>query len=453
MLECHLSCLCHFEANKQTLRRFLHHFTECIVYRSKFLFTGHATLPVKRPLPPPHININPRGTSGRGGRRYREKYDSYDDEDDRSLDRSFSTATKNFSEKNYKPPTYREAMRYDSESSADEHTFVGANDSRQQSVFVERVITPRTHRKTSPQVLRAQRAVPPPDEDVEYDSLETKKKASESKAQVVDTGVGSEEESEEESDTENESDEADSEEEESAVEEEESEAESEESDKHDQADTVYSKPNKLKNTAHAPPVPQSVGFRPPPPGPSQPQQFQGQPYPGYMPPGVHQPQPRYGYPGNAQAYPQGQPQYPLGQPSQYPQGQSQYPQGQFTPANQPRTSQPSSYHQANFSVPLQQQGAPTVPRYPTQDQPQRHRDRKNQSHKSNRDHQGQVQPSNPPVYSYLVNRGYKPVDGRYSPVSTSTGASNLSGDRHLLNEDSDFSANLGSGVELMKRKT
>lgn len=344
-------------------------------------------------------------------------------------------------------------MRYDSESSADEHTFVGANDSQQQSVFVERVITPRTHRKTSPQVLRSQRAILPPDEEVEHDLIESKKKASKSKAQVVDTGVGSEDES----DTENESDEEESEEEESEEEEEESEAESEESDKRDQADAVYAQPNKLKNkqenTSHAPPVPQSVGFRPPPPGPSQPQQFQGQPYPGYMPPGVHQPQPRYGYPGNAQAYPQGQPQYPHGQP-QYPHGQPpQYPRGQFPPANQPRPSQPSSDHQANFSVPLQQQGAPTVPQYPSQDQPQRHRDRKNQSHKSNRDHNGQVQPSNPPVYSYLVNRGYKPVDGRYSPVSTSTGASNLSGDRNLLNEDSDFSANLGSGVELMKRKT
>ncbi|XP_045164392.1 uncharacterized protein LOC123528612 isoform X2 [Mercenaria mercenaria] len=406
---------------------------------------GNASLPVKRPLPPPNVNSNPRGTSERSGRRYREKYDRY--EDDRSFDRSFSTATKNFSERNYVPPTYREAMRHDSESSVDEHTFVGADDSGQQSVFVERVMMPSAHanKKTSPQVLRAQRARPPPDQDEEYDSIEPKKK---SKALLVDKGAGSEEETDE-SDTENESEEESSEEE--------SEAESEESAKEDKPDAVYSQPNKIKNKAGdapaAPPAPQPVGFRPP--AASQPQQFQGQPYPGYVPQGVHQPQPRYGYPGQPQPYPQGQPQYPQGQ-SQYPQGQPRYPQGQpqfpqghLPHVQQPNPSQPNAYHQANFTVPLQQSGTQAGPQYPAQTQPQSSR---NRDRKSNRDPKGQVPPSNPPVYSYLVNRGYKPIDGRYSPVSTSTGASNLSGDRNLLNEDSDFSANLGSGVELMKRK-
>ncbi|XP_045164390.1 uncharacterized protein LOC123528612 isoform X1 [Mercenaria mercenaria] len=409
------------------------------------MFDSNASLPVKRPLPPPNVNSNPRGTSERSGRRYREKYDRY--EDDRSFDRSFSTATKNFSERNYVPPTYREAMRHDSESSVDEHTFVGADDSGQQSVFVERVMMPSAHanKKTSPQVLRAQRARPPPDQDEEYDSIEPKKK---SKALLVDKGAGSEEETDE-SDTENESEEESSEEE--------SEAESEESAKEDKPDAVYSQPNKIKNKAGdapaAPPAPQPVGFRPP--AASQPQQFQGQPYPGYVPQGVHQPQPRYGYPGQPQPYPQGQPQYPQGQ-SQYPQGQPRYPQGQpqfpqghLPHVQQPNPSQPNAYHQANFTVPLQQSGTQAGPQYPAQTQPQSSR---NRDRKSNRDPKGQVPPSNPPVYSYLVNRGYKPIDGRYSPVSTSTGASNLSGDRNLLNEDSDFSANLGSGVELMKRK-
>lgn len=418
---------------------------------------------MKRPLPPPQINANPRGTSERSGRRYRDKYERYEEDEgysERSFStgRSLSTATKNFSERNYKPPTYREAIRHDSESSVDEHTFVGADDSGQQSVFVERVITPSANKKTSPEVRRAQRALPPPDQDEEYDSIEPKKKT---KALLVDKGAGSGDETPE-SDTENESEEESEEEEET-----ESEVESEENEKEDKPDVVYSQSSKMKKQQQETSAkPQPVGFRPP--AVSQPQQFQ----PGHVPPGVHQPQPRYGYPGQAQPYPQGQfqqpqgqPQYPQGQPNypqgqpnfpqgqpNYPQGQPHYPsQGQYPPAQQPNHSHPNSYHQANFTVPLQQTGGPQGSQFPAQTQPQSHRNR-DQTHKSNRDQKGQMPPGNPPVYSYLVNRGYKPIDGRYSPVSTSTGASNLSGDRNLLNEDSDFSANLGSGVELMKRK-
>jgi hypothetical protein len=90
-----------------------------------------------------------------------------------------------------------------------------------------------------------------------------------------------------------------------------------------------------------------------------------------------------------------------------------------------------------------------MPQYPAQPQAQRNRvPSQNQAPA-----QGQSNPNNIPVYSYLVNRGYKPVDGRYSPISNSTGASNLSGDRRdTSNDDLDVSANLASGVELMKRK-
>ncbi|XP_067684672.1 uncharacterized protein [Haliotis asinina] len=64
----------------------------------------------------------------------------------------------------------------------------------------------------------------------------------------------------------------------------------------------------------------------------------------------------------------------------------------------------------------------------------------------------EVKPSDPPIYSYLVQRGYQPVDGRDSPVSVSTNASACS-DTHLIQpEDSDMSAhNLASGVEFMRR--
>ncbi|KAL4226263.1 hypothetical protein ACF0H5_014247 [Mactra antiquata] len=434
---------------------------------------SNASLPMKRPLPPPHVNLHPDGSSVHTGRRRRDRYEKYEYDDESSDGRSLSTATKNFSERNYKPPAYRDAIRNDSESSADETTFVGANDSRQQSVFVERILTPRKTTKLSPQVLRAQKALPPPDQDEEYDSIEPKKKTvnsnnkSSDKKQVVDTAAGSDDDTEE-SDTENESEE---EEEDS---EEESDVESDDED--DKPDVVYSKPNKDKtkteNVPAPPPPPPTQGFRPPPN--SQPQQFQGPPQPGYVPPGVHQPQPRYGHPGQQPAYPQGnpqfqqgqppylqgQPQYPQGQP-QYPQGQPQYPQGQLQyPQAQPQYPQgqkqypmgqyPSqhqppkrnTYDQANFSVPLDGQQQPVQSQRPREHYP---------SHKSNNG-KGTMPAGNPPVYSYLVNRGYQPLDGRYSPVSTSTGASNLSGDRNLVHEDSDFSANLGSGVELMKRK-
>ena len=74
-----------------------------------------------------------------------------------------------------------------------------------------------------------------------------------------------------------------------------------------------------------------------------------------------------------------------------------------------------------------------------------------ESHKPKRD-QGHIQTGNIPVYSYLVNRGYQPIEGRHSPVSTSTGASNLSSDRNVLGEESDYSANIGAGVEVLRRK-
>lgn len=397
-------------------------------------FAGNASLPVKRPLPPPQVNRTPRGASEKSYRsKYRDKYD-----DGSSSDRSYST--KNFSERNFKPPTYREAIRHDSESSADEHTFVQADESHQQTVFIERVIEPRVKKKTADSSF-AQRAPPAPEDDMEYDSIEPKK---DRKPLMVDKEVehNSEEDDTEESDEDNEEEESGSEEE--------SEEEGGESDTGDKPDTVYSKPNKTQDKTSKTKDNQNqgqtqpVGFRPP-----NPQQFQSGPYPGaFVPAGVHQPQARYGYQGQppTQPFMPGQQPYMQGQP--YTQGQP-YPQGQSYPnIQQPlpsvKPSQPSSYHQANFTVPLQTQQPMSQTHQPHQGH--------HHSHKPHNTGKQANPPANIPVYSYLVNRGYQPLDGRYSPVSTSTGGSNLSGDRNLHHEDSDFSANLGSGVELMKRK-
>lgn len=413
-----------------------------------FILTGNASLPVKRPLPPPQVGRNPRSERSSHSRfRDRDRYD-----DDWS-DRSNSTDTKNFSERNFKPPTYRQAMRHDSESSADEHTFVQADESQQQTVFIERVMEPRVKKKKDD--VPNQRAPPPPEDDMEYDSIEPKRNK---KPLMVDKTVEhhSEEEETEESDEDNETDEEESE----------SEAESESdgevsvaSEKQDKPDAVYSKPKKTQDkTANnqtqdkekQPPA-QPVGFRPPN---NNPQQFPPGAYPGaFVPPGVHQPQPRYGYPGQPpmQPYMPGQQPFVQGQGYPYQQGQP-YPQGQMYPGGQPAPPQakpaqshPNSYHQANFTVPLQTQ----QPQQPSQQQPLHHNHGSRPRNNGKPDNQGSQKI---PVYSYLVNRGYQPLDGRHSPVSTSTGGSNLSGDRNLQHEDSDFSANLGSGVELMKRK-
>ncbi|WAR25785.1 hypothetical protein MAR_011489 [Mya arenaria] len=448
------------------------------IARSRNAFEGsnssvtdsNASLPSKRPLPPPHVNshrgmsersynprsertYNPRSERSYGRSKHSEKFD------DSYSDRSLTTTDRNYSEKNYKPPTYREALRYDSESSADEHTFVQADETveNQQKVFVERVITPRVKRKEEPakvhnKVIQASpklgRAPPPPEEDEEYDSIEPKKFQ---KKALIDKGVDPESEEEtEESDTENESESDEESEEES----EESEEEQVAKAKSDKPDYVYSKPDKSQGKSgkdhkesNNKPEPQ-VGFRPPNQGPPPPNQFPGGPtYPtGMVPPGLRQPQPQYpGYPpplmGQPQPYPQGYPQG-QGQPYFPP---HQQPQGYIPPSKPPQ--QPNSYNQANFTVPLQPSQNQQRPQYPISQPPsQQGYNKANDRHKST-NAAGQI-----PVYSYLVNRGYQPMEGRHSPMSNSTGASNLSGDRNITSEDSDYAANLGSGVELLRRK-
>uniref|UniRef100_A0A2C9KKE3 CUB domain-containing protein n=1 Tax=Biomphalaria glabrata TaxID=6526 RepID=A0A2C9KKE3_BIOGL len=96
---------------------------------------------------------------------------------------------------------------------------------------------------------------------------------------------------------------------------------------------------------------------------------------------------------------------------------SAYPPGQYVPIMSGPQFQP---------VP----GAYPPPRYPVQPQPSRGL---------------QVEPTDAPVYSYLVQRGYKPIDP--ASISQNSSDSHRSGGRRL--EESDL--RLDSGVEYMKR--
>ncbi|ESP01139.1 hypothetical protein LOTGIDRAFT_238344 [Lottia gigantea] len=62
-----------------------------------------------------------------------------------------------------------------------------------------------------------------------------------------------------------------------------------------------------------------------------------------------------------------------------------------------------------------------------------------------------MKPTDPPVYSYLVQRGYTPLDGRQSPASSQQSVgSHHSGARLLKDEPAD-SGQISSGVEFMRR--
>ena len=353
-------------------------------------------------------------------RDYRDK--DYDRESDRS-DRS-----DRHEKRGYKPPTYREAMKHDrstsgSEFDATEHSFVQADDDHPQKVFIERVITPRVKPKKHASPAQQKRVIPPPEEDLTYDSIEPKK------SKIAETQKDEEAETDESdnSNTDNESSEEDTD---SDID-----PGPEKADKPDARDE-YSKVKKKGKGEGG--QPQNQGFKPQQQGFMPPPNMQGQGYPGFFPPGVQQPQPRYGYP--MQQYP------PPYQGQIPPQGQLP-PQGPIMQPQQGPGPRQDPYSQANFTVPMSQPSPGQYPQQgPAQRQPNPNKRRDNKQPLSQ-------QPNNPPIYSYLVNRGYHPVEGRQSPVSTSTGATNLSGDRNMLIEDSDFSANLDSGVEFMKRKT
>ncbi|KAK3585830.1 hypothetical protein CHS0354_038355 [Potamilus streckersoni] len=336
-----------------------------------------------------------------------ESVDSYPTKKLQSRVHNSPTKWNQSNSRNYRPPTYQEALRQNSDVEVD--SFVQGNDAHPQNTFVEREIIPRV--KSS----KIQKKVPPPlEEDETYDSIEPKKVT---KAQNTDL------EHDEEADVSNdESDEVSREEESEESGDEESEKEEAEDKK-----VVYSKPNKSKPQTQPEKeqsksktsegnqtnkiqqkegIPSNQQVQPPP------NFVQGPSVQGFVLPGVIHPQPLYGY-QLAQFQPQG---YMYGQ------------------------SGPMQVH--HYPVP----GTTDYPAPPMYPGPGYHNPKQGAYEKL-------VKPTELPVYSYLVNRGYTPLDGRHSPVSTSTAASNLSGDKLNLTDDTDFTANLGSGVELMRRNT
>ncbi|KAL3852713.1 hypothetical protein ACJMK2_016331 [Sinanodonta woodiana] len=341
-----------------------------------------------------------------------ESVDSYPTKKLQSRVQSSPTKYNQSNSRNYRPPTYQEALRQNSDVEVD--SFVQGNDAHPQNTFIEREIIPRV--KTS----KVQNRVPPPlEEDETYDSIEPKK---------VTTAQNTDLEHEEEADESNEESDEVSREEES----EESGDEEPEEEEVDSKKVVYSKPNKSKpqsqpekeqskskqnegkqkNKIIQPKdwIPSNQQVQPPP------NFVQGPSVQGFVLPGVIHPQPLYGY--------------------QLPQFQ---PQG-YMPPSMYGQSGPMQVH--HYPVPGTTD-YPPPPMYP--------------GHLYHNAKQGanekQVKPTDLPIYSYLVNRGYTPLDGRHSPASTSTAASNLSGDKLNFTDDTDFTANLGSGVELMRRNT
>ncbi|XP_050412951.2 uncharacterized protein LOC126827537 [Patella vulgata] len=122
-----------------------------------------------------------------------------------------------------------------------------------------------------------------------------------------------------------------------------------------------------------------------------------------------------------------------------------YPQMMQDPRMMPQQYQP--YHPQQQFMPVQGVPYQVPPGYPPPHYPgQGHIPGQHQPEPV---HVPSVKPTDPPIYSYLVQRGYTPLDGRHSPASMSSAASHNSGKR-LLKEDSD-SGNLESGVEFMRR--
>ncbi|XP_046369554.2 uncharacterized protein LOC124144267 [Haliotis rufescens] len=162
------------------------------------------------------------------------------------------------------------------------------------------------------------------------------------------------------------------------------------------------------------------------------------------------PPPRLGHPSMS-GIPQPIPRHPHDQPHSYPADPRHMPvnpqqmAGPYGPRFVMYPGQPGPQFMPMAPGPGQFQpiqGHPNMPppRYPGdggQQQPQK---------------PFEVKPSDPPIYSYLVQRGYHPVDGRDSPVSVSTNASGHSDTRLIQPDDSDMSShNLAAGVEFMRR--
>ena len=322
-----------------------------------------------------------------------------------------------------------------------------ADDDHPQEKFVEKVIRPRVQPRSAGRVPKKSTATQ--DDDDTYDSIiDTKRPIdSESEAEKSDRGTQVEDLSDSEENPETES------------EEESSEEETESEDEKDSRKALYAQPNKARKKPSSKPD-KAKSMLPK-------QGAQQQPPIGQVPltnPGAVGPVPggpavarfpfQPGYPAVGVPVRGISPIRPVMQQGQYPPGivrpvftgPNQFQPvashlNQFPPAGQ---FQPVRYQQPPRSAALIQPG-------------QGHHVQQGQGHLPQPQHttqasrQPDINTGNQPMYSYLVQRGYKPVDtDHHSQVSSATNRSHGS---DLRMEDSDQGHNLGSGVDFMKRTT
>ncbi|XP_033746040.1 N6-adenosine-methyltransferase non-catalytic subunit MTB-like [Pecten maximus] len=364
------------------------------------------------PPPPPYERYDKSSRRNRddydGRNRRYDRYDSRDEEydrkdrhRDRNDDRFDRQPRREMDRKRRNSP--RRSYYSDSNSEM-ESSFVQAEDDHPQERFVERIIEPRVKPKAKKTVV----------EDV-YDELS--EDIEEIRNSSVQCGPSDDEN---ESNTETTDDETT---------ETESDSDSEKKKKDPRA-ALYSKPNKkgkVKTVAAKPSQP-NVAL-------SQPGPVMAGPTTGYPMVG----QPMIGQPMIGQPHTMARPPVPGIIPGVIvrPATQPQFAPGQYPPVVRPGV--PIQPGQMQFR-PVQPPNYPTV-RMPHQQVPQ----------KSQPTHPRMASnpPPDPPMYSYLVQRGYT---GRYSPVSSGTG---VSSDAHMINltDDSEGGSNLPSGVDLMKRTT
>ncbi|VDH99176.1 uncharacterized protein LOC143045648 [Mytilus galloprovincialis] len=357
-------------------------------------FSASIDIPPKGRPPPPPYDEHDRGRSYRDGPRsnrngYRDDRNRNDRYDDR-VDRDYR------SERNSRP-------RYESDrksyySSSDDASYVQGRDDHPQEVFIERVIEPRVKPKSKAELQK--RAKYEEDDEDPYDKIVDRDSPKlKPKKTVKESAIQCEQESSEDNESNTESDEeplsTDETDDEDIIKKKKKEA---------QKAALYARPSKKgrKQTKAEPALPPAV---------------------------VQPPQPVHMVPGQQPVF--YNMQHPNGPPFPRPVPPVQQPY--FTQPPHPRPfmsisglppQQPMGYHPpmpARFPPPAQVQRPPAPPMY----------------------NASQGAPLQPPVFTHLVQRGY----GRQSPsLDGSEGGRNQT-------DDSDRTADLGSGVEFMKRST
>ncbi|XP_021344819.1 mediator of RNA polymerase II transcription subunit 1.1-like, partial [Mizuhopecten yessoensis] len=369
------------------------------------------------PPPPPYERYDKSTRHNRDDHdsrnRRRDRYDSrdedYDRKDRRYRDRNddrFDRRNRREIDRERRDSSPRRSLYSDSNSEM-ESSFVQAEDDHPQEKFVERIIKPSVKPKAKAKTKK------PVEEDV-YDELSEDVEALRDSS--VQCGPSDEEN---ESNTETTDDDT-------------SETESDSEDEKKKIDprtALYSKPSKKGKNRNG------EAKQPPQQPPQQPQFGVAAYPPGPVMAGTNMGQPMIGHP--MIGHPMATTRPPIPGVIVRPVTQPQFATGHYPPVMRPGVPIQPGPMQFRPVQPPNQAGArlPHV-QVPQQSHPSQHRAASNP-------------PQDPPLFSYLVQRGYT---GRYSPASSGTG---ISSDAHVINltDDSDGAANLPSGVDLMKRTT